>query len=456
MRRLWHTPWRFLLIATTVVPIYLGYLRIFLKKKWFGRGTPAEKWSKLHRKNAKKFYRLACRMKGGLIKVGQIISTRVDVVPKEWAEELSALQDKVDPTPWKVIAKHIERELGAPADEVFEHIDHEAVAAASFGQVHRATTKEGEDVALKVRYADIEMKLRCDLFVLRCAVPLFNFFVPKVKLKVIYEEIGKALTTELDYRQEAEYTRMIHANLEGVDHVVTPEVVEKYTTESVICTTFFEGYKITDKARLEEDGIAPHDVIKKIIDAYTHMFFIDGVFQSDPHPGNLLMRKGEDGEPLICILDFGQVKVLPRDFQRQLIHTSIAFMGRDVDGFARNVVKMGVASEKDLEVAKPLLREFFDEMFEMSPAELKQLDAEELKEKIQDVANRIDGVHIPQDIILYGRAFGLLAGVIAALDEEVNGIVLAKPAIMAALMRPENFTPVEDQTPEPAPAMAMA
>lgn len=454
MRRLWHTPARFFLILWTVVPIYFSYFWLWAKKKWFGKSTPSEKWSRIHTRNAKRFYKLAVRMRGGLIKVGQIISTRVDIVPKEWTTELSALQDKVDPTPWKVIQKRLTKELGTPPDELFEHIDHEAVAAASFGQVHRARTKEGEDVALKIQYQDVGMKLACDLFVLNCAIPFFNIFVPKIRLRDIYDEIQRALETELDYRQEAEYTRIIRKNMQGIPHVVVPEVVEKYTTEFVICTTYFEGFKATDVEQIRSEGFEVLDVIQKIIRAYASMFFIDGVFQSDPHPGNLLLHRGDDGQAELCILDFGQVKILPPLFKRKLIESSVAFMGRDVDNFAKSIVAMGVLSEKDVEVAKPILKEFFEELYEMSPNELKQLDPVVVKEKIEGVIKKIDNVTIPTDIVLYGRAFGLLAGVIAALDPDVNGIIVAKPMIMEALMRPENFAPLSEPEPEAVAAPA--
>tara|TARA_B100001750_G_scaffold11354_1_gene8366 strand:- start:678 stop:2009 length:1332 start_codon:yes stop_codon:yes gene_type:complete len=438
----------------TFVPIYLGYFWLWLRHFKFGWKVSGEKWSRTHVKNAARFYRLAVRMKGGLIKVGQIISTRVDIMPPEWIQGLEGLQDRVDPLPWKRIAKHLTQQFGAPPDELFAEISHEAVAAASFGQVHRATLKDGRDVALKVKYADIDMKLGCDLFVFRCAVPLFNIFIPKVRLDVIHHEVAQALVTELDYRKEAEHTRMIGKNLEEIPGVVVPKVVDEYTTESVICTTYFEGIKITDTEKRREAGLEEKAIIQKIVEAYAHMFFIDGVFQSDPHPGNLFVRRGPEGLEL-CILDFGQVKILPRDFQRKLIMASIAFMGRDVDGFAKAVVAMDVLSEKDVETAKPLLREFFEELYELSPAELKELDAEAMKEKILEVVDRIDGVTIPQDIVLYGRAFGLLAGVIAALDPEVNGIIVAKPMIMQALMRPENFAPLPAAEPEAELAAAV-
>jgi predicted unusual protein kinase regulating ubiquinone biosynthesis (AarF/ABC1/UbiB family) len=446
MRKLWHTPWRFLLMMGTFIPLYLGYLWLWIRHTKLGWKVPAEKWRKHHTKNARRFYKLAVRMKGGLIKVGQIISTRVDIMPKEWIQELEGLQDRVDPLPWKRIAKHLESELGEPPDELFEEISHEAVAAASFGQVHRAKTKDGRDVALKVKYADIDMKLACDLFVFKCAVPLFNIFLPKVDLKVIHREVAQALITELDYRQEAEHTRIIGANLEEVPDVIVPEVVEEYTTGSVICTTYFEGIKITDTEARHAAGLDDEQpIIKKIIEAYAHMFFVDGVFQSDPHPGNLFVRPGPNG-PQVCILDFGQVKVLPKNFQRKLVMASIAFMGRDVDNFCKAIVDMDVLSAEDVETARPLIQEFFDDLYEMSPNELKQLDAEATKDKIMDVVDRIGDVTIPQDIVLYGRAFGLLGGVIAALDPEVNGVIVAKPAIMRALMRPENFAPLPTET----------
>lgn len=437
MRKLWHTPWRFLLIMGTVTPMYFRYLWLWGRGRWFGKPAPGAAWRSAHRKSARKFYRLAVRMRGGLIKVGQIISTRVDIVPKEWAEELAGLQDRVDPSPWSKIRKRLTRELGAPPEEAFAEIETQAVAAASFGQVHRAKTKDGREVALKIQYADVKMKLGCDLFVLRCAVPLFNIFVPKVPLRNIYDEVRKALETELDYRKEAEHTRIIGENMKNVPHVTVPAVVEGYTTEHVICTTYFDGWKITDKERLAAEGFPVLDVMQKMIRAYANMFFVDGVFQSDPHPGNLLVRRGEDGTAELCILDFGQVKILPRGFQQKLIMASVAFMGRDVDNFAKAVAGLGVLSEKDIEHAKPILREFFEDMFEMSPQDLKELDVEALREKIEDILAKIEGVHIPQDLVLYGRAFSLLAGVCAALDPTVNGIVVAKPMIMEALMRPE-------------------
>ncbi|MCB9656974.1 MAG: AarF/ABC1/UbiB kinase family protein [Sandaracinaceae bacterium] len=420
-------------VAAALFPIYVAYFYLWLRGKL---RVPARRatWSRVHQWSADRFYRLAVRMRGGLIKIGQLISVRVDVAPVEWTRTLSKLQDKVDPLPWSDVEGRLTSELGTPPDELFATIEHEARNAASFGQVHRARTKDGQDVALKVKYADVERQLAVDLGLMRRVVPLFNIFVPKVGLRVIADEMSKALTAELDYEQEARFTQTIHRNLVGLPNVVIPRVLPEYTTRNVICTTWFEGHKITDRAKVDELGVDIHELMRRITHAFTHMVFVDGVFQSDPHPGNILFR-GEGGQPEVCILDFGQVKELPAAFQDKMLTASFAYMVRDVEGFMRAVVDMGVMSERDMSQAKPLIVEFFDKYFEMSPADAKQLDFDKIKADVQGVVGRIENVTIPQDIILYGRMFGLLAGVFTALDDRINGLILAQPIIMECLMK---------------------
>ncbi len=420
-------------VASALFPIYFAYLYLWLRMKL---RIPARRkaWSRVHQWSADRFYRLAVRMRGGLIKIGQLISVRVDVAPVEWTRTLSKLQDKVDPLPWSDVEGRLRQELGAPPDEVFASIEHHARNAASFGQVHRARTKDGQDVALKIKYADVERQLAVDLGLMRRVVPAFNIFVPNIGLEVIAEEMSKALTAELDYEQEARFTQRIHDNLSGLPNVTIPRVLPEYTTRNIICTTWFEGHKITDRAKVDELGVDIHELMRRIVHAFTHMVFVDGVFQSDPHPGNILFRgSAENAE--VCVLDFGQVKELPAAFQDKRLTASVAYMVRDVDGFMRAVVDMGVMSESDMGHAKPLIVEFFDKYFEMSPSDAKQLDFDKIKADVQGVVGKIENVTIPQDIILYGRMFGLLAGVFTALDDKINGLVLAQPIIMECLMK---------------------
>lgn len=434
MKRLFHTIARGLLIITYLVPIYVHYFWLWFRQRYLGWKVPKETWKRVHSKHAKSFYRLAVRMKGGFIKLGQILSMRVDLLPREWITELSLLQDQVEPASWESVKGHLSGQLGGDPDEIFETIEHRSVNAASFGQVHRATLKDGRRVALKLRYPDIKMKLSIDLGILRFAVPLFNIFVPKVKLGVIYEEVKRALETELDYLQEAEFTRMIGANMNGVDGVVIPAVVDEYTTESVICTEFFEGYKLTNREAIDRLEVDIHEVMTKVIAAYTKMIFVDGVFQSDPHPGNILFNK-KDGALVLCILDFGQVKVLPKDFQGKMVKASFAYLVRDVEGFLAGLVDLGFISPPDAEKAKPIAAEFFERYYDLSPDELKKVDFNEVADGVKATLDQIEGVHIPTDVVLYGRTLGMLNGLCTTLDSSVNGLILAKPFIMEALMK---------------------
>lgn len=434
MMTFFYATGRFLLVAATVLPIYLRYFWLWLLWKKLGRTISRDRWNAVHRKNAQKFYRLAVRMRGGLIKVGQLISARVDIMPKVWVEELSRLQDKVDPAPWEVIRKHLEREYGKPPEQVFAHIDSGAIAAASFGQVHRARTLDGDDVALKVRYPDVEVKLAVDLKLASIAVPLFSIFVPKMNLRTIQREMSLALTTELDYEQEAAYTRTVHENLRDFPGVVVPKVYDEYTTGSVICTSFYEGIKISNVERMRELGIEPREVLTLVLNAWTKMMYEDGVFQSDPHPGNILFSATDDGKPEVCIIDFGQTKILPEDFHAKLVRGALAFMNRDVDGLADALVDQGLVSARDADLAKPLIKEFFEQYYHLTPAEVQKLDFAKIREDVQALIQKIEGIHVPNDLVLYGRTFSLLVGLATTLDENANAFELARPFIMKTLM----------------------
>ncbi|MBX3181562.1 MAG: AarF/ABC1/UbiB kinase family protein [Polyangiaceae bacterium] len=432
--------------ALTLVPIYLSYFFIWVLWKKLGREPSKERWRAVHTRNARRFYALATEMRGGLIKVGQLISARVDIVPRVWVKELSRLQDRVEPTPFEGIHAHLAEQYGRPPEEVLAHIDPTCLAAASFGQVHRAETHDGRQLALKIRYPDIQAKLAVDMALFGVAVPLFNIFIPKVDLSVIYREMRLALETELDYEQEAAYTRTIHQNFQGFQptlggsvrpsgQVVIPEVVDEFSTSSVIATTFFEGYKITDRERMQALGVTATELLELVLNTWTKMMYQDGVFQSDPHPGNLLFNVVE-GRTTLCVIDFGQVKILPRDFHQKLVASVMAFITRDVDSYAASIVSVGILSEADAERAKPLLREFFEKYYELSPAEARQLDFDRIREDVQDLLARIEGVHIPTDLVLYGRTFSLLAGLGTALDEHQNLVTLAKPFLMQAILTP--------------------
>jgi predicted unusual protein kinase regulating ubiquinone biosynthesis (AarF/ABC1/UbiB family) len=360
MRSLGLVVSRSLLVLGTLLPMWLAYLVPAVRTLRFGATLPTEHWDRLHARWAERFRRLAITMRGGLIKVGQVLSTRVDLLPVRWIDVLSTLQDQVEPCPWREIEPHVVRAYeGRDPRKLFASFDEHATAAASFGQVHRATTVDGEKVALKIRYPDAELKLAVDFGVLRLMLPLFNFFVPQVRLLPIFQEIRRALEVELDYEQEARFTETIHANMAGVEGVHVPRVIRELTRREVICTTWFEGVKITDPALLADPRLDRAALLDRVIEAWVKMMYVDGVFQSDPHPGNVLARIGPSG-PEICVVDFGQVKILTKAFHEKLLRSVMAFMTRDQEAFARSLLDIGLFGEADLARVRPLLARIFE------------------------------------------------------------------------------------------------
>lgn len=433
VRRVWLFVTRFVITALTLLPIWLAYAIPFVRMRR-GATIPPERWRRLHERHAPRFYRLAVRMRGGLIKVGQILSTRVDILPVEWTSTLSGLQDRVDPLPWLELEPHVERAYGRPPREVFESIDTRPAAAASFGQVHRATTPEGEKVALKIRYPDAEPKLAVDLWTLQSFLPLFNFFVPDLSLRSIYAEVARALRTELDYEQEARFTEIVHDNFRDVPKIHIPRVLRDYTRRDVICTTWFEGKKITDPALLADPRMDRRALLELVIECWIKMMYVDGVFQSDPHPGNLLARIGEDGTPEICVVDFGQVKILTRAFHQTLVRSVMAFVTRDVDQFLETLRDLGLFGEAEMERARPLLTKILDRYATMTPDETRAMDFTWIRTEVLGQIQSFRGVTVPQDLVLYGRTFALLAGLSRAIDPTVDAFALAKPHVLRAML----------------------
>lgn len=433
MIRLWHAVVRSLLVGVVLFPAWLAYVIPWIRERRFGARVPDEVWERKHRRHAKRFYWLAVKMRGGLIKVGQILSTRVDLLPPEWIEELSGLQDEVEPAPWSRIEGQLRAGYDAPLERLFDQLDREAVAAASFGQVHRGVTADGVEVALKVKYPDVEMKLRIDMFLFGIVVRLFNVFLPRISLRPIYLEIRRALSTELDYEQEARFTRIIHDNFEGREGVVIPRVIDALTTRDVICTTWFDGRKITTKALLDDPRVDRTKLLERLLWTWIQMMYVDGVFQSDPHPGNLLVRLDGD-EPILCVVDFGQVKILERAFHQKLVSGVMAFAMGNVDMFVGSLSELGLFPESEIEEMRPIVAGLMERLRSEAPIDARQLDFPKLRAEVVATLDRMEGVAVPQELVLYGRTFALLAGVTRAIAPEVNALAIARPLITQALL----------------------
>lgn len=434
MVRIYHALIRSLLVGVVLFPTWLAYAIPLLRMKKLGASIAPEVWRHKHHKYARRFYWLSVKLRGGLIKVGQILSTRVDLLPPGWTEELAGLQDEVEPMPWTDIAEHLQTSYGRPVEELFESLEHEAHAAASFGQVHRGVTKDGVVVALKIKYPDVEMKLGVDMVLFGLAVRFFNVFLPRISLRPVYEEVRRALVTELDYEQEARFTRAVHDHFEDRPGVVIPRVIDELTTRDVICTTWFDGIKITRPEVLEHPGLDREKLLERVLRTWIEMMYIDGVFQSDPHPGNLLVHVDDAGEPTLCVVDFGQVKILSPEFHQKLVSSVMAFAMGNEDRFVGSLVTLGLFPESEKEKMQPIVAHMMRRLRQERPADGREPDFATVRDLVLDTLNRMKGVVIPQELVLYGRTFALLAGVARAVAPRSNPLALARPILTQALL----------------------
>ncbi len=250
------------------------------------------------------------------VKLGQIVSSRADALPSDWEAELSKLQSDVRPFPVEEARAVIAAELGAPPEELYESFDPKPLAAASLGQVHRATLQGGRQVVVKVQRPNIEQRVRSDLRILSGAAGVMErrtAWAHDVGLQGVVDEFGASLLLELDYRLEAYNARRLAANLEGIPGVGVPEVIRELSRTRVLTLEFVEGVPANRREEIIAAGLDPTVIADNAVKAAVKMILIDGFFHADPHPGNVMvsLKTGQ-----LTFIDTGMVGEI--DFKRRM------------------------------------------------------------------------------------------------------------------------------------------
>ncbi|MBA2662055.1 MAG: AarF/ABC1/UbiB kinase family protein [Bradymonadaceae bacterium] len=271
------------------------------------------------------------------VKLGQILSTRPDLIPSEFIEELKQLQDRVNPMPLEDVKAQINESLGKSVEDCFASFEEKPLAAASIGQVHRATTHEGQQCVVKVQRLGIREQIRSDLDLLyylarflEATIKEFELYTPTA----IVKEFEGAILGELDFRGEARNIAEFGRNFSEVAEVSVPAVFEELSNSEILTMEFIEARKLsqieggTDEARL---------VLKHLLDAMVKMVLYDGFFHGDPHPGNILVH--DDGR--LVFIDFGLVGRLSAAQQDELISLILNVIAGDVDAISRTILRMG-------------------------------------------------------------------------------------------------------------------
>ncbi len=410
-------------VARTGARLYFGYRRTQRQTKSLSPEAADAVWSARHEEFAERIYRMAVDLKGMYIKVGQFAGTRADLFPPAYIRSLSRLQDRVPPRDAAQVRRTIEQELGRPAGELFARFDDVPIATASLAQAHRAALPDGREVVVKVQHREVEGLVRLDIRNLRTLSRIVARRQPGFDYRAIVNEIGTQVPLELDFEREARLTRLVAANLAPVDGVVLPVVVDGYVSRRVLVTEFLDGVPLNQPERLAA-FVADRDALARTIaGAYGHMIMVDGVFQADPHPGNLLLL----ADNRAAILDFGLTKELPDSARLGFARLVCAASRRDGAAIVQAFRELGVRTKSDdpAEVLQ-LMQLFFD------PRPIDGSQRGEFGARRDALrANPVE--EIPGDLVLLGRVVGLLRGVCAQLGTPLSPMEMLRPYAERAL-----------------------
>jgi ubiquinone biosynthesis protein len=385
---------------------------------------------------ASRFVRVATRFRGGLIKLGQVASLRVDVMPESITAELVRLQDRVPPQPFAPIAAALERELGRPVREVFAEFESDPIAAASLGQVHRARDHEGRVLAVKILYPGVERSVAVDLRMLRLALWLFDPLVAPDLLSV-HAQLARSLLREMDYLAEGHAAERVAAGIAQDDklraQIRIPLIRWETTTQRVLTMEFIEGDKINDRVALERRSIDVADRVAWATRAFLHQMFRERFFHCDPHPGNLLV----DLEGRVAIVDFGMHEAIEPELMEGVRMNVLAAVTRNEALWVDSLIRVGILREGDREAARALARVSFDPAYyNLTPKELVEIDFNDYFARVREHLWLVEGARMPDGLLAFGRAFSLLYGLALELAPGMRPLDVVGPYVLAFLQPP--------------------
>ncbi len=428
--------WRFVRAYWTTFRVIGSYMWLSFMGRLRGQAYREERLSDVHRRNAKRVEGTILVLQGLFIKVGQLLSILANFLPEEFRSELEGLQDQVPPRPYSEIARRIESELGKKVSELFDELEEEPIASASLGQVHKARTKDGQLVAVKVQHHDIDRIVKLDLQTIRRILSIVQWFVPIQGLDGYYHQIKELLGQELDFEREADSVERIARNFEKNPRIRFPVPVRELSTKRVLTSSFVDGIKLGDAARIEALGIDRKDLANRLVRAYCQMIFIDGVYHADPHPGNIMV----DAEGNLILLDFGATAELSQSMREGIPEFLEGVIRRDTDRLVKALRKMGFLSRSSDEAMSEKIIEYFHRRFQ-EEVKIESLNLKDIKidpqrglENLLDLRKmnvglkELSGVfHIPKDWVLLERTILLVYGSCSLIDAELNPMGIIKP-----------------------------
>ncbi|CAM6093474.1 unnamed protein product [Calypogeia fissa] len=448
-----------------------GFVISFLFKWWLNnqkfmyRGGKTEEKAKVKRRALAKWLKEGLlRLGPTFIKIGQQFSTRVDILPQEYVDELAELQDQVPPFDSEVAVKIVEDELGGPVDQFFERFDFDPIAAASLGQVHRARLK-GEEVVVKVQRPGLKDLFDIDLKNLRVIAENLQKIDPKSDgakrdWVAIYDECATVLYEEIDYCKEAANAELFARNFKDLDYVKVPRINWELTTPQVLTMEYVPGIKINRILALDELGVDRQRLARYTVEAYLEQILRHGFFHADPHPGNIAVDDYNGGR--LIFYDFGMMGSISPNIREGLLEAFYGVYEKDPDKVLQAMVQMGVLVPTGDLTAVRRTAQFFLNSFEDRLAaqrlEKEQREKEERDEELgfskpltkaeKEEKKRVRLAAIGEDLLAIAvdqpfrfpatftfvvRAFSVLDGIGKGLDPQFDISEIAKPYALELL-----------------------
>ncbi|WP_018659925.1 ABC1 kinase family protein [Allofustis seminis] len=354
------------------------------------------------------------------IKFGQILSTRHDLLPKQYIDELSKLRDRVPQFPFAEAVRIFNEDFQISLDEVFEWVEEEPLASASIAQVHRATLKNGDKVILKVQRPDMGEYLLRDIQLFAEVLEMVPGLIQDVVIdaRTAILEIEATTRRELDFRLEAAAIEKFRENNKYRAVVDAPKTYPEYTSARILVEEYIEGIHNMDVRQLKEKGYDLEDISRKLTYVYLLNVFEDGLFHADPHPGNLIIREGK-----IYFIDFGIYGEISTQNRQDLFDILRAVVLEDVDQMMTKILQMAIIRKK---VDRLQLYEDIQNFFYMYAN--MNLDKIEISELFSEVLNisRKHGLGMPNDFVLLAKSLTVIEGVVTNLNGEISVMEIAR------------------------------
>ncbi|MDD2555918.1 MAG: AarF/UbiB family protein [Syntrophaceticus sp.] len=357
------------------------------------------------------------------IKLGQLLSTRPDLLPADYIKEFAKLQDEVTPVPIEQIESTVWEETGSQVSVLFAEFESEALASASIGQVHRAKLFTGEDVVVKIQRTGIERLIKTDLEILEDIAKFLEERTPLVENYNITDmlvEFRISILEELDFSLEGRNAEIFKTNLQDDSRVYIPEVYWEYTKQRVLVMEYVEGKKISGREKMIAAGYDPRQIAEALVEAMITQIYTDGFFHSDPHPGNLAVLP----ENKIVFMDFGQVGYLDEEIREKAADMVLALLKHDIDAVVKGLLQIGIVrGQPNMSHLRRDVSRLERKYYGMS---LQEIEVGTSIQELMEVASRYN-IRVPTDFVMAAKAGVTLEGTIRDLVPDLSLVEIGRP-----------------------------